>query len=206
MKESRLWSAGKIGIPGRASGLMDGPDRWEALQQVPFDPFLIGDMVLLSHYERLPLICTWYERGELDGTSLNQLLADSWSHGGYPYDIGWDIADWVELFEDAGFVSDQPGTVPPTEPITVFRGGPPGSERGMSWTTDKALGEFFATRNVWREGAAELWQSTILPEYVYGLFFHRQESEVVLNPDMLGEIMTLATYTGEKSDEIRSWD
>ena len=77
----------------------------------------------------------------------------------------------------------------------------------MSWSTERAVGEFFASRAVHREGAAgELWRSTIPADAVFGIFHERQEAEVILDPNRLGEIVTVATYAGEKSEEMAGWE
>jgi hypothetical protein len=178
-------------------------ERSDNLLDLEFKREYIDQFGLLSHYNRLPLICEWYARGNLQEEDANQLLSQWWSHGGYAHHIGgWTHEDWVDMFEYAGFVTDNSeGIAMPQKPLAIWRGGVPGAARGLSWSTSRAVGEFFAKRNVWKVGRAELWQTTISPESVLGIFSGRNEAEVVINPTGLGEIVTVATYRGEQAEQ-----
>jgi hypothetical protein len=182
-------------------------DKWTLLEaersgtlfDIEFGREYIDQLGLLNPYNLLPLICAWYARGSLLEEDANQLISQWWSPGGYAHHIdGWAAADWVDLFEYAGFVTDDPEVPLPQHPLTIWRGGVPGAARGVSWSTDRAVGEYFAMRSVWKAGRAELWQTTIAPQYVLGFFTSCDEAEVVIDPSGLGEIVTVATYTGEQ--------
>jgi hypothetical protein len=195
MSDSALFTVGKIpahyadGSPAlHADGshvLIDGPDRWEQLRALPFDPAFVEQMALLNHYERLPLIVTWYSRAELEPDELNRLLADNWDHGGYAANIGLEEWDWVELFETAGFITDTPGYVRPTAPLAIYRGTRLGGERGWSWSTDRDVAAWFARRSHDFGTPAVLLSATIAPEYVLGAFNGRDEAEVLIDLDGL---------------------
>jgi hypothetical protein len=43
--------------------------------------------------------------------------------------------EWLEMFQGAGFVSDDESTAP-EEPVTVYRGALKRHMRGFSWTSD----------------------------------------------------------------------
>lgn len=175
-------------------------ERADKLDGLEFHPDFIDQMGHLSHYNRLPLICSWYATGQLSSDHLAQLLSRWWTHGGYAHAIGWDAEDWIEMFEYADqFLTDTPGQDPPSEPIEVWRGGAPGAALGMSWTTSQDVGEFFAKRNVWRTGHAELWRSIVSPEFVLGMFSGRNEHEILVNPAGLREVELIATFTGDKA-------
>lgn len=171
--------------PDGSPCLVDGPDRWEQLLKLPFDPAFIEQMGDLSHYERLPLIVTWYNRGQLQPDELNRLLADNWEHGGYAADISLEEREWLELFETAGFVTDTPGYVRPTAPLAIYRGTRLGGERGWSWSTDRDVAAWFARRIHDLGAPAVLLSATISPEYVRGAFNGRDEAEVLIDPDGL---------------------
>lgn len=176
-----------------------------SLRGIDLDPTDPGSLIVLDHYERLPLILEWYASGALDPDDLNQLLAMWWTCDENPYALGWEACDWVELFESAGFVTDTPGVAVAHGPLTVWRGGAPGAQRGLSWTTDRAVGEWFAQRTALVAGAGELWRATVDQVSVLGMFNDRQETEVLLDPHGLGDIITIATYAEERSEEVRSW-
>ncbi|MGI8404701.1 MAG: hypothetical protein ACR2OE_08050 [Thermomicrobiales bacterium] len=192
MSDSALITVGKIPAhyadgssvlnPDGSPVLIDGPDRWEQLRELPFDPVFIEEMDFLSHFERMPLIITWHNRGQLETDELNRLLSDNWSHGGYAADMGLEEWEWVELFETAGFVTDTPGYVRPVGPLAIYRGACLGGERGWSWSTDRDVAAWFARRSHDFGTPAVLLSATIAPEYVLGAFNDRDEAEVLIDP------------------------
>lgn len=195
MSDSALFTVGRLpahyadGSPAlRADGshvLIDGPDRWGQLLELPFDPAFIEQMDYLSHDERLPLIVAWYSRAELEPDELNRLLADNWSHGGSAAAIDLEEWEWAELFETAGFVTDTPGYVRPASPLAIYRGARLGGERGWSWSTDRDVAAWFARREHDCGTPAVLLRATIAPEYILGVFNDRNEAEVLIDPDGL---------------------
>ncbi len=202
MKDDTLFTTGKVEFapfPDGSTVLIDGPDRWEQLLALPFEPAFIEQMGLLSHSERLPLILEWYSQGDLSQEELNRLVSESWTHGGYAADQGWEESDWVELFNDAGFVTDTPGWERPSEPLTIHRGSRLGGERGMSWSTDWDTAAWFARRLHDHGTPAVLLSATIAPAYVLGAFEGRGESEVLIDPAGLDgvEIQTIDAASPE---------
>ncbi len=187
MSYSALITTGKVLVRhGDGSHvLVDGPDRWEQLRELPFDPVFIEEMGFLSHFERMPLIITWHNRGQLETDELNRLLSDNWSHSGYAADMDLEEWEWVELFETAGFVTDTPGYVRPTAPLAIYRGARLGGERGWSWSTDRDVAAWFARRSHDFGTPAVLLSATIAPAYILGAFHDRNEAEVLIDPDGL---------------------
>lgn len=186
-------------------GLLWAAQQDDTLFELEFDPSYINAMGLLNHYHRLPLICEWYGRGDLSPDDLNRLLAENWTHGGYPYDMGWKTSDFVEMFRYAEFVTDAPEIELPTDPITVWRGGAPGAVSGLSWSTERSVGEFFAKRNVWKVGRAELWTGSVPPSDVLGFFTGRNEAEIVSDPNRVVDVTTVVAFTGEPAERVSDW-
>jgi hypothetical protein len=176
MNDKKLFTTGRI-VVRKADGtpmlwpsgdpvLMDADDRWEQLLDLDFEPGFVDQMGLLNHFERLPLIVHWYESRDLSTTELQVLLSGWWSHGGYPYHVGLSIPEWVVIFREAGFVTDTPGTLPPSSPLTIHRGTVSGAEHGLSWTTEFDTAAWFAWRQHDLGSPAVVHSATITPEYV----------------------------------------
>lgn len=177
--------------PGFAAGALAGQDQVDAKIAHRVE---IGDFegaLLLAGRNRGPgLLFEWWEDALLDHDELRTLLPVVWSMAEYPErQIPPEL--WVELFEEVGFVSDV-GRRRPAAPLTIYRGaGDEMSARGMSWTTDLPLAEWFARR---RQG--HVYVTTVEPDAVLalidavrsGLEETGGETEVVVNPDRLGEI------------------
>lgn len=142
----------------RTAVWVDGPDRWEALVALDFDPAFVNQVDDLSRDERLPLIIHWYQSGEVTPEQLNRLLCACWTHGGYPHHQHVSQDDMRDMLAHAGFITDTPGTLRPFEPLTVWRGGVAGAAIGFSWTTDRERAEWFAKRQhtMGHSGAVEV--------------------------------------------------
>lgn len=138
----------------------------------------------------------WWEEGILDLDQLRALLPVVWSMAEYP-ERQAPTELWVELFEVAGFISDT-GQPRPAAPLTIYRGaGDEMSARGMSWTTDLALAEWFGCYR--RKG--HVYVTTVEPDAVLALIDavrtgreeQGAETEVVVHPDRFGEITRFGT-------------
>ena len=102
----------------------------------------------------LDVIEGWHRAGLLETSTLNRLLAEQWSRPEFPSLRG--TRHLVRLFKAAGFVTDRPGTVPPSDVLTIYRGAAPGRARGLSWTTSLTKAQWFAkveSRGVCKFGA-----------------------------------------------------
>ncbi len=142
---------------------------------------VIGYLGWVGSRERLrPLLDLW-RGGFLSQTALNQVLAEWWTSASYPSEVS--ASTIIRLFSDAGFVTDRAGVTQPIAPMAIYRGGSVGAPRGVCWTTDPAIARFFAYRGC-TTGRA-IFSATVPSRGVLGLFFERNESEVVVNPRTL---------------------
>ena len=148
---------------------------------LPFDPSMIGELGVIETHRRLERVLTWYEAGVLTSDQLNDLLANWWSHGGWPADIG--TGRLIRAFKYAGFVTDTAGVTAPVEPVTVYRGAGVHNYRGLAWTTDAGVAAWFARLLLLRlpETYPQLFTTTIAPKHVLGVFNNRREAEIVVN-------------------------
>ena len=133
------------------------------------------------------LLQDWYLAGRLTTDDLRSVICEVWSSAEYPQQH-LRLVDWVDMFRRAGFVSER-GAPAPTEPLTVYRGATWGRRRGMAWTTDEAMAEWFASR--WRgvtDGETYVFTVNVEPAAVLAFCDAddgRGESEVVVDPFML---------------------
>jgi len=148
---------------------------------------MIDELGVIQTENRLRRIATWYEAGDLTPTLLNDLLAEWWTNGGWPDDMG--TRRLVKMFKDAGFVTDTEGVTPPTEPLVLYRGAGVHNYRGLAWTTDETVAAWFARKLVWlqelrlmEETAPCLFSVTVPPRHILGIFHGRNEAEVIVNP------------------------
>jgi hypothetical protein len=118
-------------------------------------------------------------------------IAEAWVSAEWPTRI-MDPEVWLFLFErtldpgqyltDCGIVLDnshQPDT------LTLWRGSYPEFKMGMSWTTDKEKGEWFAHRLDHGEHIGELYEARVDVALVLASFETRGESEIVIDVDQL---------------------
>ncbi len=105
----------------------------------------------------------------------------------------------LRWFRRAGFVNDSPDLVKPTEPLLLWRGtqSPRSTDgRGLSWTSDRENAEWFAVRppSPWIQHSRPgwLWQATVAPRGVLGMFHDRGESEVVVSPRCIENLKLVA--------------
>jgi hypothetical protein len=89
---------------------------------------------------------------------------------------------WLDIFKGAVLVTDC-SALPPTEPMTVFRGSDDGHKRGFSWALDVRQAAWFADRprpaNLPR---VNIYSLTVPPEAVLAHIYGRSEDEIVVNP------------------------
>ncbi len=121
---------------------------------------------------------------------LQQLIRPWWTLIEFPGNLG--TGRMVDLFQAAGFVSDQDDVTAPTEVLTVYRGVQGyGSPRGLSWTTDLDKAVWFARRWPYLP-LGTVWAAEVPPKHVLGMFHGREEAEVVVNPRGLRNLRAVA--------------
>jgi hypothetical protein len=101
---------------------------------------------------------------------------------------------WISLLtsnrrgRDALMSSEERATLAALpDPVTVYRGFTHGALRGLSWTQDHVLAQWFAHRfaRLDDEGPPQVAIGTVAREAILAVFLERRgsESEVVVNPD-----------------------
>ena len=76
----------------------------------------------------------------------------------------------------------------PPDLISIYRGCERGRERGLHWTTDKAVAEEFAAGKRCVNPRPTLAQAQIPKQHVFAVFVDRQEHEIVLDPRRLRKL------------------
>lgn len=114
------------------------------------------------------------------------ILANAWSRPHFPENILASY-EWIQLFDEVGFAVDGKPAPAPTEPLTLFRGATEAGKEGMSWTTDRAVAERFASGMVMRE-PGQVWTATVPPHALLANINGREEAEWVVQPDNLGDV------------------
>ena len=122
-----------------------------------------------------------------------EVLSNIWLDADYP---SIHMSSWLELFESArtnkNLLMDEDGLkmyneLP--EVVKIYRGvDDEEGVKGMSWTTDKERGEWFARRFDCGEGNSKLCITSIQKEKIL-MCVGGGESEVVCNPKDLGGII-----------------
>lgn len=134
------------------------------------------------------LLFDWWYGRRLTREDLAAVIGDVWTDAEWPA-ASLTVANWVELFRTAGFVSDE-NQPKPTEPLRIWRGTTWGRRRGMSWTTERDRAKWFANR--WERDDrhhALVFETVVEPAVVLALLTGgRSESEVVVDPRLLPAI------------------
>lgn len=121
----------------------------------------------------------------LDPADLPSAICDAWSMAEYPEHLlaPWN---WVDLIGEQGLIVDgehvsREDTFPET--VTVYRGCHPTKVKGMSWTTDIGVANWFMRR--WGVGANALLSLEVPREYILMGCNQRGEHELVIEIDAL---------------------
>lgn len=114
-------------------------------------------------------------------------LGDAWSAAEWPEQCQpteW----WVQWWQQCGYAVDGVLTERPSEPLTLWRGAVADRMRGMAWTADRKIAEWFARRF---DGALEdtgrLYTATVEPSRLLARLHeaHRSEDEYVIDTEGL---------------------
>ena len=164
------------------------------------------DVMVLKTDELLPvvkncLVVEWNNllsgflehKHKMTNKQFCELLSNIWVDADYP---SIHMSSWLELFESArtnkNLLMDEDGLkmyneLP--EVVKIYRGvDDEEGVKGMSWTTDKERGEWFARRFDCGEGNSKLCITSIQKEKIL-MCVGGGESEVVCNPKDLGGII-----------------
>jgi hypothetical protein len=112
-----------------------------------------------------------------------------------------DTTALVAMFRRAGYVSD--GLPVPIGEMTVYRGELVSSrEAGIAWTADVEVVTQYA-RGYATTGNTRVWQAAAPPAAVLARF--KQEAEVVVAPDLLGDFKNLGGFAHFKPSFLLGW-
>ena len=148
----------------------------------------LDDLLMTTNRgDRMSKILEWYSPGQLSRDELRNLLVDWWSDVQEP--SAYEAGELLELFWEAGFVTDTEGVTRPTTALTVYRGATPDGVQGMAWTLDREKAAWFARRGrLIGEAESRVYAAEIPPQGVLGIFNERGEREVVVDPFSLQDI------------------
>jgi hypothetical protein len=149
----------------------------------------IAVMHLLSvSGERPAVLLRAFQSGAIPSGDLPELIAFAWTHDDSPAS-GVSQAEWIEVFECAGFFTYPPvRTGRPASPVTVYRGSTAERAARMSWTADQNMAVELGARHT-RYGRTWLYEATVRPDAVLAYLERRGEGwTVVINPAGLSQI------------------
>lgn len=139
---------------------------------------------------RLPMLAEW--RARMTREQFRDVLPDAWQDAEEPHQHG---ALPLRLFRAAGFLTDAPTAWKklPAK-FTIYRGAsrkPTAGGGGISWTINRAKGEWFARRFT-KPRHCKLWVAEIRKRDALAYFNGRGEDEVVIAPASLINLRTEA--------------
>jgi hypothetical protein len=143
-----------------------------------------GAMAMLNDATRLPALWRWYAAGRLSRNQLNGLLRGWWSSTHTSLSLEqWQI---IDMFDSAGFVRN---ARLPAGRLTIYRGQRAEAEIGVCWTLNEAVAAKFALYHTDR-GQSVVLSTTTESSAILGYLKDRDEDEVIVDPDCLGEIQS----------------
>lgn len=167
-------------IPGHANALYRQKQRQVA------EAYMAGNLqAVVWYYERayrLDLVLEWMGMGVLDARTelCRTILMETYIDAEV---IHHQVPELVEAFRAVGYCTDRFDGYVPNKPLQVWRGGDP---EGMSWTRSFDTATWFAKR--YNEPSPQRWAATVEPDGVLAILDGRNEEEVVVDPDWLGDV------------------
>lgn len=132
---------------------------------------------------------------DLPEAKLKVLIPMIWGLCEWPVRFA-DYDEWLEIFQIVGYCSDD-GTERPTKKLTVYRAASPDYIQGLAWSHNLKTVEWFNNRNHlfgWKD--SRIYQTTVSPENIFGMFNMRKEDEVIINPPEESKIMQYEDVRG----------
>lgn len=166
------------------------PEKW----RYAFDRLARNDMPWA-------LETAWLRR-QLDSETLRYGLEAAWTAAEFP--SSWvRHRNWLAMFGQAGYLTDESETPQPTDRLTIYRGtGVRTPPRRMSWTLSLETARWFANR--WDRLGKQpgiVYSATIYPDGVLACFCGgRNEQEVVVNPRKIRNIEILNLIAQDKEE------
>lgn len=138
--------------------------------------------------ERPAVLLRAFQSGAIPSGDLPELIAFAWTLDDSPT-RGVSEAEWIEVFERAGFFTYPPvGSECPSTPVTVYRGSTAERATRMSWTVDRNMAVQLGARHA-RYGRTWLYEATVRPDAVLAYLERRGEGwTVVVDPAGLSRI------------------
>lgn len=145
---------------------------------------------------RLLIILAWYRAHRLTADGLNAMLQYVWATGGMrPGAIpsADDRAGLVEMFQYAGFVTNNAGIPRPEAPLRLYRGCTEATLFGMSWTSNWNFAAYFADKVAIERKPGVLIELDIDPGHILGTIDLAMGlddvdvTEYIVNPLTLGQ-------------------
>jgi len=129
------------------------------------------------------------EHGQLSQADLAAVAARMWPLCAPAPQLEAPAAFWRRLFRLAGYaVNGRPHALPEA-PVVLYRGAVEEYARGWPWTPNRVLAEAAASNT----GVRKLWRTVAPPASLLATFtYSRHTREVVVDPDVLGEIRCVA--------------
>lgn len=154
------------------------------------DDGLFGMFIQIHKPYRLPILMTLYSKNLISRKEYSEALIDLWVDTEFPHQNG------VSEMYIAFVLADKKYLMTPKEKkkfdklpktMQVFRGLQENAEkRALSWTRDKKVAIWFATRFDRKGGVLK---AKIPKESVFAYKEERGEAEIILNPENLKDIV-----------------
>jgi len=126
--------------------------------------------------------------GVLDVEQHPGVVAETWTMAEFSAGKLLDTAEWVELFETAGYTHNGQPSPRPKQPVTLYRGCAPERRFGMSWTTHVDRARWFADRNLGHgTGNVYVYQAEPFALLAFIDESGRGEAEYVIDPAYLSD-------------------
>jgi hypothetical protein len=137
---------------------------------------------------RIMLLHGYWQEHDMTDDELREELSWVWPDS----ENAWQQMDEaLEMFNWCGYTADDTeGRRMPT-PLVCYRGAEEHNQRGMSWTRSIGRAEWFARRFESEPGAGKVYRTVVEEPALLGHFMGRGEQEIVVEPELLGEITVL---------------
>ena len=184
--------AGRAHFPGRGvtnTNMLTTDDISDRLDGLTFTE-AVKELGLFNSYERTTAMVLVMARSPTAADRLRVFL--DW--GNVCDAPWWNRSSIADMLRQACAEVSMPDLLNPADRcfydalprvVQVWRGCEQGRERGLSWTTDRAIAAEFAQGKRCRNKTPTLVHAEIPKQHILAVFTERQESEIVLDPRRL---------------------
>lgn len=158
-------------------------DPGAAVQLSPAGTILDGQILRQGRNESPALLFDAFFSNSITLDDMRLLLPGVWQMAEYPtHNLPADI--WLEWFRMVGWTATD-NRLAPIEAVQLYRGATWGRRRGMSWTPDLDLAQWFADRFAHR-GPAHVYECQVPTDALLAFVEERRgEPEYVIDPRAL---------------------